>query len=102
MRADSPRRRGIPPSEPPGADRYHSAPMAPPSLSIVVPVFNEARVLERTVAELTAGLGGLGRSYEIVLVDDGSRDASAEILARLAAHDGRLRLERLPQNRGKG
>ena len=66
-------------------------------MSIVVPAFNEAATIEgvvRRVAELPL------RS-EIVVVDDGSRDATPEILARLQGELGNLRVER-QENRGKG
>ena len=71
-------------------------------LSVVLPVYDEARVLEATFAELVPHLEGLGKDFEIVCVDDGSTDGSWEILQRLAAEDVRVRIERLPENRGKG
>ena len=73
-----------------------------PGLSVVIPVYNEALVLERTFAELVPFLEDLGRDFEIVCVDDGSADRSAEILAAAAERDPRIRWERLPENRGKG
>lgn len=74
----------------------------PLALSIVLPVYCEERVLERTFAELTPCLEGLGRSFEIICVDDGSTDGSLEILRSIAARDPRVRVDALPQNRGKG
>lgn len=76
--------------------------MTAPSLSFVIPVYNEARVLERTFAELVPFAEGLDRTFEVVCVDDGSVDASPRILAEAAARDERIRVITLPQNRGKG
>jgi dolichyl-phosphate beta-glucosyltransferase len=75
---------------------------AAPELSVVLPVYNEEACLERNLAELLAFLPGLGRSFEVVAVDDGSRDRSGAILAAFAAREPRLRALALPQNRGKG
>jgi len=57
------------------------------AISVVIPVYNSARMLERLHDRLTAVLGSLGRSYEIVLVDDGSRDDSWRGLEALRARD---------------
>jgi dolichyl-phosphate beta-glucosyltransferase len=76
-----------------------------PGLSVVLPVYNEALVLERTFGELLPffdRLEGVAGDFEVVCVDDGSRDASREILARAAAADPRVRVCALPANRGKG
>ena len=73
-----------------------------PELSLVIPVYDEARILERTFAALIPYYEGLGRSFEVVYVDDGSRDDSFAILERLAAGDARVRVEALAENRGKG
>jgi dolichyl-phosphate beta-glucosyltransferase len=70
-----------------------------PSLSVVVPAYNEARRLPATLAVIQAHLRGLGREHEIVVVDDGSADATA-LVAR-AAGDG-VRVLRHEPNRGKG
>jgi glycosyltransferase involved in cell wall biosynthesis len=75
--------------------------MADPRLSIVIPLFNEAENLEPLAAELEAALDGLGFGYEVLFVDDGSRDDSPEVLARLAAADPRLRILRQPDNLGQ-
>ncbi len=76
-----------------------------PGLSVVLPVYNEALVLERTFRELLPfleQLEGLSGDFEVVCVDDGSRDGSAQMLARAAAQDARVRVHTLPANRGKG
>ena len=75
--------------------------MADPRLSIVIPLFNEEENLEPLAAELAAALDGLDYGYEVLFVDDGSRDGSPAVLARLAATDPRLRVLRQPANRGQ-
>ncbi len=57
-----------------------SASAAPPDLSIVIPVYNEEEVLPSLFARLYAALDALGRSYEVLFVNDGSRDRSAGLL----------------------
>ncbi len=54
--------------------------MREPQVSVVVPVYNEQAVLPALFAELYPVLDGLERGYEVVFVDDGSRDRSAELL----------------------
>lgn len=62
----------------------------PPELSVVVPVYNEEENLPILARELREVLdGGGGRSYEILYVDDGSRDGSPALLRRLAREDPR-------------
>jgi glycosyltransferase involved in cell wall biosynthesis len=56
-----------------------------PTLSVVVPVFNEQEVLPHFHARLTAVLAGLAAPCEIVYVDDGSKDRSFELLRGMAA-----------------
>jgi undecaprenyl-phosphate 4-deoxy-4-formamido-L-arabinose transferase len=51
-----------------------------PRASIVIPVYNEEAVLPALFARLYPALDALGRSYELILVDDGSRDASPRLL----------------------
>ena len=54
--------------------------MATPALSVVIPVYNEQAVLPALFARLYPALDKLGIAYEIVFVDDGSRDKSAALL----------------------
>jgi len=72
-----------------------------PELTIVIPIRNEAPALAELHRELTATLAAWGRSYEIIVVDDGSTDASFEILTRLHAVDPRLRVIRFRRNFGQ-
>jgi len=70
-------------------------------LSVVIPVHNEEENVEPLYAALRTSLEDLGRTYEIVVVDDGSRDETYLRLARLAAEDGRLKLVKLRRNYGQ-
>ncbi|HID89175.1 MAG TPA: glycosyltransferase [Anaerolineae bacterium] len=72
-----------------------------PDLSVVMPVFNEAGNLPVLHAELKAVLDRLGRSYEILAVDDGSTDGSLEVLRRLQKEDPHLRIIRFRRNFGQ-
>lgn len=58
--------------------------MFSPTLSCVIPAYNEAENLKVLVPQLAAALKELTPHHEIVLVDDGSRDATAAVIARLA------------------
>lgn len=72
-----------------------------PQLSVVVPCFQCADVIGASVDKLTSFLEGAGRSWEVVLVDDGSRDGTWQVLTSRA--DGeQVHAIRLPENRGKG
>lgn len=63
-----------------------------PQLSVVIPVYNEQDNLEPLLAELAPVLDGLGRPWEVLFVNDASTDASAQVLARLAAAEPRVRV----------
>jgi glycosyltransferase involved in cell wall biosynthesis len=69
-------------------------------LSVVVPVLNERESLPELVAEIQSACEQLGGRYELVFVDDGSTDGSAELLERLAG-EMPLRLVKLRRNFGK-
>ncbi len=71
-----------------------------PTLSIVTPVFNEQGNLPVLYARLTAVLNEVEPNYEIVFVDDGSRDDSVNILHGLAANDRRVVVVELARNFG--
>src|SRR5262245_49430998 len=70
-------------------------------LSVIVPCYNEERRLAEGVAALNAYLKPRG-AYEILLVNDGSRDATAKLAEEQAARDSAIRAISLPRNRGKG
>ncbi len=71
-------------------------------LSVVLPAFNEEPNIERVVRSCVEYLDQSGLDYEILVVNDGSRDRTAEILERLKQEIPRLRVEHHPQNRGYG
>jgi glycosyltransferase involved in cell wall biosynthesis len=70
-------------------------------LSVVVPVFNEEENLESLFAQLVRVLESLSYRYEIVAVDDGSRDGSFAILQRLHAANSRIKVVRFRRNFGQ-
>jgi glycosyltransferase involved in cell wall biosynthesis len=70
-------------------------------LSVVLPVLDEADSLGLLYRELTEVLEGLGRPYELIFVDDGSRDGSFERLEKLHRADDRVRVIQLRRNFGK-
>lgn len=71
-------------------------------LSVVIPAHNEQDCIAATVTELTRTLAGERIDYEIVVVDDGSADRTAEEVARLAEEDERVRCVRSPYRNGFG
>jgi glycosyltransferase involved in cell wall biosynthesis len=74
---------------------------SPPELSIVVPVYNEEDNLPLLWPEIREVLEPTGLRYEVIFVDDGSRDRSAEIVRGFRERDGRVRLVRLKANAGE-
>lgn len=81
--------------------RRESTAMQKPDVSVVIPVYNERESLPVLHERLRRVLDGLGRSHEIILVDDGSTDGSVEIVEGLARGDASLRLVRLNRNFGQ-
>jgi len=74
---------------------------ATPYLSIVIPVYNEEENVGRLQEQVAAAVGPLGIEYEVIYVDDGSRDGSFEILRELASGNPRMRLIRFRRNFGQ-
>jgi glycosyltransferase involved in cell wall biosynthesis len=71
------------------------------SISVVIPVFNEAENLDELHRELVAALEKTGRTFEIIYIDDGSNDSSWTVLRGLGHKDARIRLIRLRKNFGQ-
>ena len=71
-----------------------------PVLSVVVPCFNEEEGLREANARLFALLKGILPNFEIIYVDDGSTDATTDLLREMQIHDGRIRVIRFSRNFG--
>ena len=74
---------------------------ASPQLSVVIPVYNEEQNVAPLLEELFAELDKLGRSFEVICVDDGSRDRTYAELAAWAGRDTRLRIIKFRRNFGQ-
>ena len=72
-----------------------------PDISVVIPLYNEAPNVHELYDELTATLESGSRSYELILVDDGSTDATYQLLSELHAKDRRVSVVRLRRNFGQ-
>lgn len=72
-----------------------------PSLSIIVPAYNEEQRIGRTLDAAVEYLAGRG-DWEIIVVDDGSRDRTAAVVREHASREPRIRVVELGVNRGKG
>ena len=75
-------------------------PHSPPLLSVIVPCFNEAAVIEHAHARLEAALRAITADFEIIYVDDGSRDRTAELLHGIQQAHSEVRVLRLSRNFG--
>lgn len=71
------------------------------SLSIVVPLLNEARTVDALAARLTSALEGLGNPFEVIIVDDGSTDGTLAALRALNQADNRFKAISFSRNFGK-
>lgn len=76
--------------------------VSPPHLSVVIPAYNEERRLVPTLDRVSAWLSQQPWSSEVLVVNDGSRDATADVVLRFASQDPRVRLINNDRNRGKG
>ncbi|TAJ36038.1 MAG: glycosyltransferase [Reyranella sp.] len=71
-----------------------------PALSVVAPCYNEQDVLPEFLRRVGAVLDGIGGSAEIIVVDDGSRDSTWDVMSEAAARDPRIVAVRLMRNHG--
>ena len=78
-----------------------SSPLTP-LLSVVVPAYNEAERLGASLTRMTAYFQAQPYDYEILIVDDGSTDATQDVARKFADADPRVRLLSYAPNRGKG
>lgn len=74
--------------------------MTKPDISVVLPVYNEIENLPELRQRLTKVLDALGRSWEIVFVNDGSRDGSLDLMRQFTEEDKRLRVVSFARNFG--
>ncbi len=70
-------------------------------VSIVIPIHNERENIPLLYDQLNSALAQLNRTYEILLVDDGSTDGSHEQLVQLAARDSRVKVVQFRRNYGQ-
>jgi glycosyltransferase involved in cell wall biosynthesis len=71
-------------------------------LSVIIPMFNEEEIIQDTISSVVVELGSLKIDWELVLVNDGSTDATAEICRAAVKGDPRIRLVDYGPNRGRG
>jgi dolichyl-phosphate beta-glucosyltransferase len=71
-------------------------------ISIVIPAYNEERRIKNSLSEACTFLNDSGMDYEVVVVDDGSRDGTSRIVKSLDKNFPKVRLVRYEKNRGKG
>lgn len=71
-----------------------------PTLSVVIPIFNEEETLPALFQRLSAALDAIGEEYEVVFVNDGSRDASERMLREFHARDPRFKSIHFSRNFG--
>ncbi|HEY1047344.1 MAG TPA: glycosyltransferase family 2 protein [Bacteroidia bacterium] len=71
------------------------------TLSLVVPVYYEEECIDRFIEETTAELNKINYNWEIVFIDDGSKDRTQEIIKSYAAKETRIKLIELSYNQGK-
>jgi glycosyltransferase involved in cell wall biosynthesis len=77
--------------------------MTPIVVSVVIPIFNEERTLPELRRRLVPALESVTADFEVIFVDDGSSDASPELLAAMGAEDRRLKTAQLrPPDRPLG
>jgi dolichyl-phosphate beta-glucosyltransferase len=76
--------------------------MPTPNLSIVIPAYNEGKRLGRTLAELFTVLATTSLTYEVTVVDDGSKDDTVQLVQKLSKEYKHLTVVSLPCNQGKG
>jgi glycosyltransferase involved in cell wall biosynthesis len=73
----------------------------PVAYSVVVPVFNEEGNVETLASRVVATMERVGAPFELLFVDDGSRDSTPDLLRKLGARDARIRTLRFTRNYGQ-
>jgi dolichol-phosphate mannosyltransferase len=72
-----------------------------PAYSVVIPVFNEEGNVEKLASRVLAAMEKTGETFELLFVDDGSKDKTPELLRKIAAADTRVRVVRFTRNYGQ-
>ena len=72
------------------------------SLSVVLPAYNEEQVIARTISDVLSVLPQWTQDFEVIVVDDGSKDQTAAIIANMRLSDPHVRLIQHEVNRGYG
>jgi glycosyltransferase involved in cell wall biosynthesis len=86
----------------PTPQQHPAADQTRPRLSVIVPAYNEESRLGGTLDAIVAHLSDAGLSYELIVVDDGSTDGTADVVGRRPSACPQVRLLRNETNRGKG
>src|SRR5262249_52805374 len=73
-----------------------------PELSVIIPAYNEEKRLPLTLEAVLAYLTALGEPFEVLIVDDGSKDGTAQVVENFAKVRSEVRLVSYQLNRGKG
>jgi dolichyl-phosphate beta-glucosyltransferase len=76
--------------------------MSNPYLSIIIPAYNEAERIPKTLVDMDRRLARVDYSYEILVIDDGSKDNTVEVVAKLVPMIKNLRIVETNENVGKG
>jgi len=71
-------------------------------LSVVIPAYNEEKRLPKTLQAVVQYLKKQSYSWEVAVVDDGSKDKTADLVREASVHEGRVRLLQYGENKGKG
>jgi undecaprenyl-phosphate 4-deoxy-4-formamido-L-arabinose transferase len=75
--------------------------MAEPEISVIIPVFNEEECLPELLQRMEAAMAGIGKPYEIIYVNDGSRDGSIKLLTAASAANPSLKIIDFNRNYGQ-
>src|SRR5262249_19905108 len=90
------------PAPGPGHLRPEPGTRSPLQWSVIIPAYNQAHGLPRYLDSVVAYFDGRGQPYEVIVVDDGSTDETAEVVERLGRRHPEVRVIRSGRNEGKG